>query len=60
MDATLCATRTLPRRETGERQPPRPLRSGEAALDRYRQACREVEAARLFLAELGRLHGPMA
>jgi hypothetical protein len=60
MDASSCATRTLPRPETGERRPPRALRSGEAALDRYRQACRAEEAARLFLAWLGRLHGPMA
>ena len=59
MDAT-SATRTLPRPETGARRPPPAPHSGEAALDRYRQACREEEAARLFLAELARLHGPMA
>ncbi|MGE3295225.1 MAG: hypothetical protein AB7I59_26250 [Geminicoccaceae bacterium] len=58
MDA-ISATRTLPRPETGARPPPAP-RSAEAALDRYRQACRAEEAARLFLTGLGRLHGPMA
>ena len=62
MDATLCATRTQPRPEICERRPARAVRGGEApaGLDRYRQVCREVEAARLFLAELARLHGPMA
>ena len=32
----------------------------EAGLGRYRQACREAEAAQLFMAEIGRRHGPMA
>jgi hypothetical protein len=59
MDAPLCATRTPPRPETCANRP-RTAHGGEAALDRYRQVCREVEAARLFLAELARLHGPMA
>ena len=59
MDAT-GATHTLPRPETGHRQPLRTPRNDDAALDRYRQVCREEEAARLFLAGLGRLHGPMA
>lgn len=59
MDA-ISATRTLPRPETGARRPPAAPRNGEAALDRCRQLCREEEAARLYLAELARLHGPMA
>ena len=59
MDAT-SATRTLPRPEPGARRQPQATRRDEAARDRSRQACREEEAARLFLAELGRLHGPMA
>lgn len=59
MDAT-GATHTLPRPDNGQRRPPRAPRNDAAALDRYRQVCREEDAARLFLAELGRLHGPMA
>jgi hypothetical protein len=30
------------------------------SVGRYVQVCRGAEAARLFLAELGRRHGPMA
>ena len=57
MDA--AASRPLPRPEPGPRRPPAAAR-GETALERYREACRAEEAARLFLAGLGRLHGPMA
>lgn len=56
MDAT--ASRPLPRPETA--RPPRPAPHDQAALERYREACRAEEAARLYLAGLGRLHGPMA
>jgi len=59
MDAT-GATHTLPRPEVSQRRPAQAPRNDDAALDRYRQVCREEDAARLFLAELGRLHGPMA
>jgi hypothetical protein len=63
MDAASSSTRIMP--SAGGRQRPSPPRgdsANEAAamLDRCRQACREVEAARLFLAELARLRGPMA
>ena len=48
--------------ERDRRREPCWLREERAAVGvgRYVQACREVEAARLFLLELGRRHGPMA
>lgn len=57
MDA--ATSRPLPRPEPGPRRPAAASR-GETALERYREACRAEEAARLYLAGLGRLHGPMA
>ncbi len=56
-------TRPIP--PMAEREPRREgswLRQEEAefSVGRYVQACREAEAARLFLLELGRRHGPMA
>ena len=57
-----AATRPTPRAgERERRREPWWLRQEEeAGLVRYRQACREAEAAQLFMAEIGRRHGPMA
>ena len=61
MNVDHSATRPAPR--AGERECRRePWWMGqeeEAGLGRYRQACREAEAARLFMVEIGRRHGPM-
>ena len=56
-----AATRPTPRTNEREhhRQPWWMRQEEEAGLGRYRQACREAEAARLLMAEIGRRHGPM-
>ena len=56
-------TRSVPPTAARQRrQEPCRLREEEevVGMARYAQACREAEAARLFLLELGRRHGPMA
>ena len=61
MHVDSAATRPAPRAGERERrrEPCWMRQEEEAGLGRYRQACREAEAARLFMVAIGRRHGPM-